>query len=101
MFYQALLTTNNKDEKEIKKDFFLLQRTRLVNFYLESLPNCLYNAFFTTFLNHDLSEDLDLLQEIVKDTMTTMSSQCRHTITPQFKLNLVVASWSMSCKATT
>jgi hypothetical protein len=47
---------------------------------------------------HNIPEDLDSLREIVKDIMTTLSSQRMPTITPQSKLNSGVASWNKSHK---
>jgi hypothetical protein len=56
---------------------------------------------FTTFPCHNLPKDLDLMRKIDKDIMTTMSSQCTPTITPQSKLNSEASLWNMSWKATT
>ncbi len=84
------------------KDFHLPIRTGLVDLYLESLespPNV--STMFTIFPCHDCLGDLVVLNEIIKDTMTTLPSLRTTTTTPQSKLNSEVASWNTNHKAIT
>jgi hypothetical protein len=95
LLFQALLIKKARPKKKSRKTSSYRKFTSRVT------TLCLYNAVFAMFLHHDLPGDLDLLREIVKDTMTTISSMRMPTITPQSRLNAEVASWNTIYKATT
>jgi hypothetical protein len=53
-------------------------------------------------LPHFLPNDLHLLKDIIQDIITTSSSPPKRcTITPIYKFNFEVASWTTTCNATT
>jgi hypothetical protein len=86
-----------KNKEEIKRDFYLLQRTGLVNLHQESIPNVSrYYAVFTMIWHHNIPEDLHSLTEFAKDILTTLSSQRTPIRTPIDKFNSQIASRIMS-----
>ncbi len=61
-----------------------------------------YHDIFTMYLHHFLPNDLCLLKDIIQDIITTLTSPPKKcTKTPTVELNLEVASWTTTCKATT
>jgi hypothetical protein len=63
---------------------------------------CLYHEIFTTYLRHFPPNDLSLQKDIIQDIITTSTSPSKRcTKTPIEKFNLVVASWTTTCKTTT
>jgi hypothetical protein len=99
LLFQALLIKKTRTKKNQER-LLPTAKNRTGKCASRVTGQCLYHEVFTTFLRHNLPEDLDLLKEIIKDIMTTLSLQQRCTTTPQSKLVSEVASWNTSRKAT-